>query len=125
MASSYMKEPCDHCPYRRDVQPFLTLERGYELAYLAQNKYSDFHCHKTIDFDDETGEGITTRKSLTCAGFLTLQINESEVRVPEGFSPSVLAYDNTWEMTEAYEDNAIGEWKSPAWLNAQTMKLEG
>lgn len=119
MARTFMKEPCAHCPFRRDVRPFLTVERAYDLAYLAQNKYSDFLCHKTIVHDDDTGEGIGVATSLTCAGFLTLQLNESDLRKPEGFEPSILAYDNTYEMTDAYEEEAAGGWQAPTWLTKE------
>ena len=39
--SEFIKNPCSHCPYRHDVKPFLTPERGEELAYLATNPYSN------------------------------------------------------------------------------------
>lgn len=115
--SHFMKEPCTHCPYRRDVRPFLHLERGYELAGIAQNKYNEFFCHKTLDHDDDEGDTIIGRKSLICAGFLTLQINESGIKAPEGFEPSILAYDSTHEMQAAYEDEAEGFWEPPKWLH--------
>ncbi|PDT15857.1 hypothetical protein CO670_15280 [Rhizobium sp. J15] len=118
----FMKEPCAHCPYRRDVRPFLRIERGYELAFLAQNKYNEFFCHKTLDHDDEEGETCIGEKSLICAGFLTLQINESGARVPNGFEPSILAYDNTHEMQEAYEDETDGCWVSPKWLEREKSR---
>ena len=53
-----------HCPYRNDVTPFLTAERGAELAYLTQNPYNSFTCHKTLEEDDESGEGIVGETSL-------------------------------------------------------------
>lgn len=116
MSAQFMKEPCQHCPFRRDVRPFLRVERAEDIAYAAQNPYSEFHCHKTIEHDDETGEGISTNKSLTCAGFLTLQINEAGVDTPEGFEPSELAYDTCREMIDAYCDEENGEWEAPSWL---------
>ncbi|MBB3411281.1 hypothetical protein FHT87_005234 [Rhizobium sp. BK316] len=114
--TSFMKEPCAHCPFRRDVRPFLHVERAEDIAYSAQNPYSEFLCHKTIEHDDETGEGIATRKSLTCAGFLSMQINEAGVKPPRGFKVSELAYDNCREMIDAYCDEEEGNWKPPAWL---------
>ncbi len=101
----YMKQPCKHCPYRRDVRPFLTAERGEELAYHAQNPYNSFSCHKTIVSDKEIGgEGdkmVCTENSKECAGFMTLQINEG-MGCPEGFTPSKDAYSNVYEMIYAY-----------------------
>ena len=28
----FVKKPCQHCPFRRDVKPFLTPERAEEIA---------------------------------------------------------------------------------------------
>lgn len=56
MNDHFMKQPCKHCPFRMDVKPFLTPERGIELAYHAQNPYNSFPCHKTTVSDEEFGE---------------------------------------------------------------------
>lgn len=104
MSDYFMKEPCKHCPYRRDVKPFVTQERFEELAHHAQNPYNSFTCHKTLE-SDEDGEGlIVTEKSLECAGFMTLQLAESGRKPPAGFTPSDKAYNDTWEMIEAGEE---------------------
>lgn len=113
MSNWFMKEPCKHCPFRRDVRPFLRPERAEEISGLASNKYSEFHCHKTIDHDDDTGEGILTRSSLVCAGFLAMQIEEAGISAPEGFEPSQLVYADSWEMNEAYEMAENGYWEAP------------
>jgi len=102
---SFIKKPCKHCPYRIDVKPFLTPERGEELAYLTENPFNDFTCHKTIEHDDE-GETVITEQSKTCAGFLTLsaQYNGDEY-LPEGFEPSWdLCYSDASEMEWAYSN---------------------
>ena len=105
MARDFVKKPCQQCPFRRDVKPFLHPSRGEELAYSAQNPYNTFYCHKTIEHDDE-GEGCMTGKSKVCAGFLTLQHNEngSTMYDDEGFVPSEGVYSDSWEMAEAYEE---------------------
>lgn len=102
--SWYVKKPCAHCPFRRDVEPFLHPERAEEIAYSAQNPYSEFHCHKTIDYDEDDGEGLVTDKSLICAGFLALQVNEGAVDEPEGWEWPGNVYSDCWEMTAAYEE---------------------
>ncbi len=101
----FMKKPCEHCPFRRDVKPFLTPERGEELAYHATNPYNSFPCHKTTveDEDSEESEMCATENSKECAGFLTLQINEG-ASCPENFEPSDLVYSDTYEMIDAYEN---------------------
>jgi hypothetical protein len=110
MDEDYMKKPCKHCPYRTDVKPFLTPERGEELAYYPQNPYNDFPCHKTTEHDEEgdTGEMLVVESSKTCAGFLTLMASElGEERMPEGFKPSYqIIYSDSWDMAGAYEEDA-------------------
>lgn len=112
--SGYMKEPCAHCPYRRDVKPFLTPERGEELAYHAQNPHNDFPCHKTTKSIDEVcdeypeymeGEMVSVETTKACAGFLTLMASEcGEEHMPEGFKPSYeLVYSEAYDMAAAYE----------------------
>jgi hypothetical protein len=95
-----MKKPCQHCPFRRDVKPFLRPGRGKELAYHAQNPYNSFTCHKTLEHDEE-GDVFVGEKSLECAGFLTLQINEG-ADCPKGFTPDENVYSDAYEMIDAY-----------------------
>jgi hypothetical protein len=107
--SYYMKKPCEKCPFRTDVKPFLTPERGEELAYHAQNPYNSFVCHKTLEYiecddDIESDRLVVTGRSKECAGFITLQINEG-ARTPEGFTPDFEnIYNDSWEMASAYEE---------------------
>ena len=106
MANWFMKEPCQHCPFRSDVRPFLHPERAEELAYMTENRYNEFHCHQTIDYEDDS-DGELTDTSLICAGFLSMQCNYSR-EPPEGFEPSELVYSEASDMAYAYED----EWNS-------------
>ena len=103
--SDFMKKPCEHCPYRHDVKPFLHPQRGDELAFAAQNPYQSFPCHKTTVSDDsDEGEMLVTPKSKMCAGFLSLQHNEngSTAYDTDGFEPSPLVYETSYEMSDAY-----------------------
>ena len=114
--TDFVKKPCKHCPYRADVKPFLTPERGEELAYLANNPYSTFTCHKTLEHDDDDddydddyddGQGYHGESSKICAGFLSLQHNENGETFydDEGFKPCPSVYSDSWDMVEAYENN--------------------
>ena len=105
--SEFVKKPCAHCPYRRDVTPFLRPERAEELANAACNPYSVFTCHKTLEHDDE-GETYAGQNSQVCAGFLTLQhhMNGGTSYDRDGFVPSKNCYEDSWEMIEAYEEEA-------------------
>lgn len=108
MSEYYIKKPCQHCPFRSDVRPFLTNARAEELADLPQNPYSTFPCHKTTVSDDESedGEMMCTEQTKECAGFLTMRANElGEDCMPEGFTPSYDdVYSDSWEMVGAYEE---------------------
>lgn len=100
---SYMKKPCQHCPFRNDVKPFLHPERATDLAYASQNLYSSFSCHKTLEYDEE-GETYAGEESKECAGFLTLRAQAGE-RIPEGFEPSwEICYIDPHEMSDAYAE---------------------
>lgn len=106
--SSHMKEPCEHCPFRRDKKPFLRASRGAELAYHAQNPYNSFTCHKTTVPDEESDESemLVTEKSKECAGFMTLQACENgEDILPKGFTPAYdVIYDSAFDMVQAHEE---------------------
>lgn len=108
MGDDFMKKPCNHCPYRHDVKPFLTPERGEELAYHAQNPYNYFPCHKTTEDDEDEYGGmdrVCTEKTKECAGFMTLQANETGRTIPEGFEPAYdVCYSEVYEMIDAYAD---------------------
>lgn len=86
---------------------FLHPERAEQIAYAAQNPYTDFWCHKTTVNDEEFGgegtEMVATNKSKMCAGFLTLRAQCGEA-IPKGFEPSWdMCYIDAYEMVEAYE----------------------
>lgn len=76
------------------------------MAYIAQNPYNSFVCHKTtVSSDDDDGERHCTPQSKICAGFLSLQHNENGETLydEDGFEPSPLVYESSYEMSEAYE----------------------
>lgn len=103
---SYVKKPCKHCPFRSDIKPFLHPERAAQLAYMAENRYSDFTCHKTLDYDNDREDGTPdyTEYSKTCAGFLTLRAQTGE-DTPEGFEPSWdIVYTDPYDMITAHEE---------------------
>lgn len=101
----YIKKPCQHCPFKLDVTPFLHPERAEEIAYAAQNPYNTFPCHKTTSHDDD-GNAECNGREQECAGFLTLRAQElGEEYVPEGFKPSYdLVYSDAHEMVDAYHE---------------------
>ncbi len=112
---SYIAKPCQHCPFRNDVPPFLRAERGEELALSSLNPYNSFPCHKTTvhsDDEDDFGEMLVTKDSKQCAGFLTLRAAElgenNTIECQEGFKPSYdIVYEGVDEMIDNYIDNGF------------------
>lgn len=64
-----MTSPCDSCPFRRDVDPFITTARVREIADGLVR--AEFPCHKTVKYDGD-GEWSRTGKEVHCAGALIL-----------------------------------------------------
>jgi len=81
------------------------------LAYAAENPYNTFHCHKTLEYDDEEGDTYAGTESKVCAGFLSLQhnCNGKTYYDEDGFKPSALVYEDSWDMAAAYEEQNKGE----------------
>ena len=102
--SSFMKTPCNNCPYRQDVKPFLHPSRGEDLAIAVQNRYNTFACHKTLEHDEDDGETFEGEKTKVCAGFLSLQhnMNGSTCYDSDGFEPSDKVYYDSDDMIDAY-----------------------
>lgn len=61
-----LKRPCAHCPFRTDIDPFITGARARDIATsLAQD--ASFPCHETVEHDDD-GERVYSRNEQHCAG---------------------------------------------------------
>jgi hypothetical protein len=113
--AEFMAAPCKHCPFKRDVRPFLHPERAYDIACNAESRHGTFPCHKTTQEDEsEWGEGemaiVETTKE--CAGHLCMkaQSNGSTFYDSEGFEPKPEwnCYENSHEMHAAYLEEWIG-----------------
>lgn len=107
MCRTWMKEPCGPCPFSRSKTLPLHPERAEEFAIMAQNPYNDFPCHRTADYQEETdysnGGFVHGERSLTCNGFLSLQVNECGDG-PEAFEPHPDAFGDYWEMVEHHTE---------------------
>jgi hypothetical protein len=109
-AMKAMKEPCAHCPFRKDVIPFLHPDRAHGLAMMAVYTSQSFSCHKTTvaDEDSDEGEMLVTNKSRECAGMLTLRYGTSSVFIPKNRIQFLdLCYASIYDMHKAYKD----EWE--------------
>lgn len=111
MSDKFMMRACAHCPFRKDVKPFLHPERAEEIAYNASSRYGSFPCHKTTVPDDDSGSGemLVTEESKECAGHLTMQFYENDRTFydDDGFKPDDRCYESPYEMIDAYTE----EWE--------------
>lgn len=109
-----MTTPCAHCPFRKDITPFLRPERVREIQLSLVR--AEFPCHKTTEEqEDEEGnsERVATSDSIHCAGALILMEKEGRssqmMRIAERlgmYDPSKLdmeapVFDSFDEMYEA------------------------
>ena len=90
-----MSKPCKACPFRRDVHPYLTKQRGVQLALATRHKNNDFVCHETI----KSLGGIGPRR--TCIGFALLRAQEAGNRF---VTEEDGVYRTMGEMMAAYLD---------------------
>lgn len=64
--------PCDNCPFRSDVDAYITPERGREI-WASLQKGAEFPCHKTtVDSGDDEGNRHSGPDSKFCAGALVM-----------------------------------------------------
>lgn len=63
MATYGLMSPCAQCPFRTDIQPYLTPGRARDI--LTAN--GEFHCHKTVA---DRGDEADLSHAQVCAGFL-------------------------------------------------------
>lgn len=72
-----LKRPCGDCPFRNDRAPFLDRDRAQDIADSLEADAS-FHCHKTLDYDNEDGTPEVTDASKHCAGALIILEREEK-----------------------------------------------
>lgn len=48
-----MVRPCDNCPFRSDIRPYLRRGRSAEIAASLLDHDQCFPCHKTVDYDHD------------------------------------------------------------------------
>ena len=65
--------PCDNCPFRTDVPPYLNPDRVREIERSLVR--AEFPCHKTTKHDDDEGY-VPSKGEMHCAGALILMERE-------------------------------------------------
>ena len=125
-----MTKPCDNCPFRTDVKPYLRPERAEEIVESLYAQQS-FPCHKTTKSDEdglaarallvlgeeeECGVRVATEEWQQCAGAMIMleKMGRSTqmMRICERFGAydhkkldmGAPVYDDGEEMIEAYEN---------------------
>lgn len=96
--------PCEHCPFRKDVQPFLRVFRAREIMWFVKTG-GQFPCHETTDHSEEAQNRYieedvyyNTGRELECAGAATLFR-----KVPRPESSPI--YDTVFEVLAAHKAN--------------------
>lgn len=104
--TDWVKKTCALCPFSRSKTLWLHPDRAHDFAYMAQNPYSDFPCHKTAELheDDDSSGYVRGARSKTCHGFMTLQCAENG-RTPEGFAPDGDGFEDAYEMIDAHTEH--------------------
>jgi len=69
-----LTKPCDNCPFRTNVTPYLSPERVSEIATAVLQCQGTFTCHKTTVASSESEDGGMRDgpKAQHCAGALIL-----------------------------------------------------
>lgn len=88
-----LKNPCANCPFRTDVKPYLRPARAREIVESLSRGV--FHCHKTIDYDNEDDDGNLQRngKEQFCAGALIMMHKQGTVGQMARIAERIGAYD--------------------------------
>lgn len=105
--SDHMLRTCAMCPFSRTKTLVLHPDRAAEFAYMAQNRYINFPCHKTAEYQEsDDGENdcfVSGKDSKTCHGFRTLQCEENGLN-PEDFKPDSDGFQSCDEMIDRHEE---------------------
>ena len=114
-----LTKPCNNCPFRNDIKPFIRPERVDQIEQACVN--AEFPCHKTTEHDeDEDGYSIRVDNADTkhCAGALILMEKANCPSQMMRICERLGIYDRTkldmeapvyedWEdMRQAHEDQA-------------------
>jgi hypothetical protein len=86
-----MMTPCENCPFRSDVQPYIHPTRVREIERSLIR--SEFPCHKTTTHDEE-GEQVRSGEEMHCAGALILMEKEGRSSQMMRISERLGMYDS-------------------------------
>lgn len=104
-----LKRPCGNCAFRTDRVPFLDRERAQDISdSLAAD--ASFHCHKTVDYSSEDGEGEITQESKHCAGVLIVLERMDRPNQMMRIAERIGFYDRTALVMDSPVPESLDEW---------------
>ena len=63
-----LRTPCNNCPFRTDIEPYLHAARARQIARGAERH--ELYCHKTTIEDEDGERRIVPGRSKVCAGMM-------------------------------------------------------
>jgi hypothetical protein len=114
------------CPFRAEppknggVELFHGLhpERVEEIAHSLLREDSVFHCHKTVAYDDETGDGRVVEGTQVCAGAVATMLKGGELFNNVAFRLGAMAH--MFEPEDFDHENAPVYGSITEWVKALT-----
>ena len=97
-------KPCNNCPFRTDVTPYLRPERAEEIAYVLRSG-GQFSCHKGLDLPE--------RKRQFCRGALGVMENDFGADANQMVRISMrlgLLAPEVPELAAEFVDASLDEW---------------
>lgn len=113
---------CKHCPFRTDIQQYLSPERKEDIA-TALRRGEEFVCHKTVDYSDSddadnTAEDLETNdgqdNARACAGARSVAHKEGVVSQMEQIATRL-----GFTVAQPQSDN-ITYGSFTEWINSET-----
>ncbi len=106
--------PCKDCPFRSDIDFYLSPDRVRQIATELHANGGDFYCHKTLDYgrDDHGGEFDPSMepRARVCAGALSTLENEERPTQTMRIAERLGIYDRTALDPDAPVYESINEW---------------
>lgn len=96
-----LTKPCADCPFRTDNGFYLPRARRAEIAESITDGQQTFACHKTTEFDDDTGEHVRSKNEEHCAGAMILLEHIGQPNQMMRIAERIGMYDHTkLDMTQ-------------------------
>lgn len=106
-----LTDPCADCPFRSDKPFYLRPERADEIADSLRSNEGDFHCHKTVDYSGEDGQGQVAKKTRVCAGALITMEKEGVTTQAMRLGERLGFYDRGILNMDAPVYDSLDQWQ--------------